>query len=424
MVRVNSRIIKGYKFRIFPSEEQKIFFEKTFGGCRFVWNYILEVKKEAFQYAGIETNFSDTSKGLTEIKKNKDLAWLNELSAQTLQQELRKLDTAYSRFFRKISNFPVFKAKYHKQSFLVPQHFCFENELLYIPKVKTPIHVRQHREFGSNYLIKCLSISKDKAGRYFVSFQVEEDKQIKKHKSNNTIGIDLGLATLITCSNGAKIPNPRVASKKRKKLAFQHRQLSKKEKGSKSREKTRLELAKTHNKISRTNLDYVHKITSKIIDENQIIIMEDLNVLEMKKDRKLAKLIQEVSWGEIVRQLKYKAEWNDRQFIQIDRFFPSSKTCSNDGFINQGLNLSQRTWICPKCQTNHDRDVNAAKNILAQGLNIIKQLKTSGSGIDSESKQKRRESLGKILGNAKKNTKAMKSEIRAFAMDNPRVGNL
>jgi len=404
-------MFKGYKFKINTTKEQEEFFSKTFGGCRFVWNYILGSKRDAYLFGGVKSNFSETSKGLTDIKKLEGLEWLKDLNSQSVQQELRKLDVAYSRFFKKISNFPQFKRKGDKQSFVVPQNFSYDGRFLEIPKLKSKIEVIQHRSFGVNAKIKFLTISKSKSGKYFCSFQVEEDNAVKPSMLNGQIGIDLGLTDLMTFSDGTKIKNPSIAKKKRKKLEYQHRQLSKKTKGSKSRERAREELAKTYDKISRIKNDFAHKLTSNIIQKNNVIVMEDLSIVNMMKNHNLARSIQEVSWGEIVRQLEYKAKWNNRQFVKIDQFFPSSKTCHIDGFIKNSLDLSERNWQCPKCNTIHDRDTNAAKNILMQGLN---KLKTSGSGIDSELKQKLVEPLGKVCVKTQRNTKVTKPE--AFAL--------
>jgi len=407
------RVMKGYKFKINPTKEQEEFFSKTFGGCRFVWNYILDSKKSAYLFGGVKSNFTETSKGLTDIKKLEGLEWLGELNSQSIQQELRKLDVAYSRFFKKISDFPQFKSKRDKQSFVVPQNFHYGNGLLHIPKLKSGIEIVQHREFGIGAEIKFVTISQNKVGEYFCAFQVEEDHEIKTPKSNNEVGIDLGLTDLMVFSNGVKIRNPKIAQKYRKKLKYKHRQLSKKVEGSKGRGNARLDLAKTYDKISRIKGDYTHKLTSRIISENQVIVMEDLNVADMTKNHKLARAIQDVSWGEIVRQLEYKARWNDRQFVKIDRFFPSSKTCSNDGFVLKTLDLNQRTWACPECGETHDRDVNASKNILIQGKNIIKQ--NSGSGIESEirgnaGKQKLVEPSRMVCVKTQRDIEAMKPE--------------
>lgn len=404
---MNMRVLKGYKFRINPTEDQQEFFAKSFGGCRFVWNYILNTKKDAYLFGGVSLNYSDTSGGLTLIKKLDGMEWINEINSQSIQQELRKLDVAYSRFFKKTGGFPKFKSKHDKQSFLVPQHFLYLDGHLNIPKLKSKIEVVQHREFGQNFVIKSVTISKNKAGQYFCSFLVEEDKVIKTPISNKSVGIDLGLTDLMTFSDGTKVKNPKIVKRYYKKLAYLHRQLSKKTKDSKSRERARLKLARFHNKISQIKGDYIHKLTSKIISENKVIVLEDLSIANMMKNHKLARSIQDVSWYEIVRQLRYKAEWNDRQLVQIDRFFPSSKTCNVDGYINQNMDLSIRNWECPQCGSVHDRDVNAAINILNQGIN---QLRNSGCGTHSESKQKLVESSRKVLTFVKRNIEAKKLE--------------
>jgi len=378
------RIIKGYKFPILPTEEQKTFFAKSFGCSRFVFNYFLNARKEYYLKNGKGLGYNDTSKLLVELKEDKNTEWLNEVNSQSLQQSLRQLDVSYQRFFKKISKFPSFKSKYDKQSFCVPQYFTFENGRLTIPKLKA-IKVNQHRPFGENYEICFLTISKTKTNKYFVSFIVDEDFTSKVKKTNKSVGIDLGLIDLMTFSDGKKVSNPRIAKKYRKKLEYQHRQHSKKTKKGKNKERARVELAKTYEKITNVKLDYAHKLTADIVKNNDIIVMEDLSITNMMKDHKKARSIQEVSWYEIVRQLKYKSEWNDRKFIQVDRWFPSSKTCNDCGYINQSLREDDREWNCPICNIHHDRDYNASLNILKQGL--------SGLGIKSDVNQKRGEAL-------------------------------
>ncbi len=414
-----NKVLKGYKFRIYPANKQQEFFTKTFGGCRFVWNYILEVKKEAYIHAGIKSNFAETCKGLTEIKKIKELDWLNELNSQSIQQELRRLDVAYSRFFNKISEFPAFKSKHDRQSFVVPQNFSYKDGVLCIPKLKSKINVNQHKEFGLNARVLFVTISKNKTGKYFASFQVEEDQVEKKHKSDNKIGIDLGLKDLMVFSNGTRIANPKIAKKFHKKLEYQGRQLSKTKKDSKSREKAKLNLAKTYEKITNKKQDFAHKLTSKIVDENQVIIMEDLSTKSMMENHQMARSIQDVSWGEIVRQLEYKSKWNNRKFVKIDRFFPSSKMCGNCGHIHKELELKDRQWSCMSCNTTHDRDLNAANNILKQGLNILansseENAGLSGLGIKSDIKQKRVKPSRKIMLKDMKNIEVMKPEAASF----------
>jgi len=391
---MTKRITRGYKFPIYPTEEQKTFFAKSFGCSRFVFNHFLNARKEHYLNHGKGIGYNDTAKLLVSLKEDKDTEWLNEVNSQSLQQSLRQLDVAYQRFFKKIASFPSFKSKYDKQSFCVPQHFTFENGLLTIPKLKSPIKVNQHRKFEKNANICFLTISKTKTNKYFVSFIVEEDFTPKVKKTNESVGIDLGLIDLMTFSDGRKISNPRIAKKYRKKLEYQQRQHSKKTKKGKNRERARVELAKTYEKINNVKLDYAHKLTADIVKNHDIICMENLSISNMMKDHRKARSIQEVSWYEIVRQLKYKSEWNDRKFVQIDRWFPSSKTCNKCGYINQALKQEDREWDCPICNVHHDRDYNASLNILRQGL--------SGLGTKSLVKQKRGEALRIVSVNNRK----------------------
>ena len=393
------RIIKGYKFPILPTEEQKTFFAKSFGCSRFVFNYFLNARKNYFLKNGKGIGYNDTAKLLVELKGNEDTAWLNEVNSQSLQQSLRQLDVSYQRFFKKIARFPSFKSKYDKQSFNVPQHFTFKNGDLTIPKLKDPIKVNQHRPFGENYNICFLTISKTKTNKYFVSFIVEEDFVSNVKKTNKSIGIDLGLIDLMTFSDGKKISNPRIAKKYRKKLEYQQRQHSKKTEKGENRERARIKLAKTYEKITNVKLDYAHKLTTDIVKNNAIICMEDLSISNMMKDHRKARSIQEVSWYEIVRQLKYKSDWNNRKFIQVDRYFPSSKTCNDCGYINQSLREGDREWNCPICNIHHDRDYNASLNILKQGL--------SGLGIKSDGKQKCGEALRIVSDKTERVIKSM-----------------
>jgi putative transposase len=398
------RITKGYKFPVLPTEEQKIFFAKSFGCSRFIFNHFLNERKKCFLETGKGMNYYNTAELLVKLKEDEDTEWLNEVNSQSLQQSLRQLDVAYTRFFKKIAKFPTFKSKYDNQSFCVPQHFTFENGLLSIPKLKSQLKINQHRPFGENYEICFLTISKTKTNKYFVSFIVEEDFIPKVKKTNKNVGIDLGLIDLMTFSNGKKISNPRIAKKYRKKLEYQQRQHSKKTKKGKNRERARVKLARTYEKIHNIKMDYSHKLTTDIIKNHDIICMEDLSITNMMKDHKKARSIQEVSWYEIVRQLKYKSEWNDRKFVQIDRYFPSSKMCNDCGYINQSLKQDDREWDCSICNIHHDRDYNASLNILKQGL--------CGLGTKSHSKQKHSEALTKISGKPEKIVKSLTYETK------------
>lgn len=370
-----------YEFRIYPNKEQEILLNKHFGSARFLYNHFLQERnlwylthKESEKKS---LNYHDNSRSLTQLKKNPEYAWLKEVNAQCLQQSLRHLDTSFTRFFHKISGFPSFKKKTSKQSITIPQNFSFENGLLWIPKFKQGIRLVAHRKMDGDPLH--ITIKKNPTGKYFVCILVEKQiKELKKIKFK--IGIDLGLKDFLVDSNGNKISNPSFLRKAEKVLKYEQRQLSKKVKGSKSREKQRIIVAKCHEKVRNSRKDFLHKLSSKLIGENQVICLESLAIKNMVKNHKLAKSISDAGWGMFTEMLKYKAEWYGRTISQIDRFYPSSKLCSACGLINSDLALKGREWKCD-CGVVHDRDFNAAKNILRQGLNLV-----TGSGIESVKK--------------------------------------
>jgi len=321
------------------------------------------------------------------MKKTSEFQWLNEVNSQTLHAALKDLDGAFDRFFRKIAKFPKFKSKHDpKQSFKVPQNFVidWENKTLKIPKFKTPF---KFKGSYSGKLVKAnsITISRDSCGKYFASIQgIFEIEQ--KPSTGEIIGIDLGINSLIVDSNGNKIKNEKFLKKRLKKLKYLQRQLSKKKKGSKTRNKARIKLAIQHQKVVNQRNNYLHQVSSQLINDSQVIVLEGLAAKNMLKNRKLAQAISDVSWGSLVSMLKYKAAWHNRQVIEIDRWYPSSKTCSSCSHLMSSLDISIREWTCPACGAHHDRDVNAAKNILRQGLNIL-----SGLGAKSDVKQKPRE---------------------------------
>lgn len=380
---------KAYKYRIYPTKEQQQFLSNQFGAVRFVYNYFLNNRKEEYLNNKKSLSYFDDAKHLTELKQQDGYDWLYNINAQTLQSSLRNLEVAYNNFFKKQSRFPKFHSKKNKQSIKIPQKFKIKDNKLYIPKLKGGIEINLHRELIGKTI--CCYISKTPSGKYYVSFLCETD--IKPlPKLDNIIGIDLGIKTLVTTSNGNKIENPKFHKKLEKKLIFQQRQLSKKKKGSKIKNKQRIIVAKIHEKITNRRIDNLHKISKKLVDENQIIIVEDLSVKNMLKNHNLAKEISNVSWAELLRQLEYKSEWYGRTFYKIDRFFPSSKMCNNCQYIVDDLPLNIREWNCPSCSKVNDRDINAALNIKDKG---IKDLKMSVSGIESDNKQKLPEALAK-----------------------------
>ena len=378
-------IFKSFKFRIYPNKEQEILLVKHFGACRFVFNHYLNKRKETYLEDKKSLNYYDNANDLTLLKKDEDYDWLKEINSQSLQSSLRNLDASYGRFFRKQSKFPRFKSKYDKQSFKIPQFVKLENNKLIIPKFKSGIKINLHKEINDEILFA--TISKSTTGNYYVSLTCEVNHK-PYEKTNSKVGIDTGIKDLAILSDGTIYENIKTLKNSLKKLKYEQRQLSKKVKGSSSRNEQRKKLAKIYEKITNVRKDYLHKVSTEIVKNQDIICVEDLAVNNIMKNHKLAQAMSDVSLGSFYDMLEYKCEWNDKQFVKIDRFFPSSKTCSNCGWINQDLTLNIREWVCPSCGETHDRDFNASKNILKQGLKTL-----SGSGIESDIKQKQVEAL-------------------------------
>ena len=381
---------KAAKVQIYPRESDIELLAKHFGVRRFIFNKFLEIRQKEYLENKVSIGYNACSALVTEMKKQPEYEWLNEVNSQSIQAALKDLDGAYDKFFRKISKFPKFKSKHNsRQSFKVPQFakIDWEAKTLKIPKFKTPFKFRG-KYSGELIKINSVTISKNASGKYFASIQGEFEIP-EKESTGEIIGVDLGIKSLLIDSNGTEIKNERFLKKVLKKIKYEQRQLSKKKKGSNSRNKQRKVLAKQYQKVTDQRNNYLHQVSTKLINDNQVIVLEDLAVKNMVKNHKLAQAISDVSWGSLVSMLKYKAIWYNRQVIQIDRFYPSSKTCSHCYHLMSSMDLSIREWVCPSCGTHHDRDVNAAKNILRQGLNIM-----SGLGTKSDTKQKRMEASG------------------------------
>jgi putative transposase len=376
-------VTKTFRYRAYPTPEQQTLLAKHFGAKRFVYNYFLNERKSLYLKNKTTLNYYDNAKSLTALKQT-ECEWMKEINSQSLQAALRDLDVAYNKFFRKEARFPRFKSKRDKQSFRVPQFVKYESGWLTIPKFKQPVKVKEDRPLTGKILFATLS--RKPSGKYFVSITVETE-HTSYVPTNKEVGVDLGIKDLAICSDGTKHPNIKTTYKHQKKLTYEQRQLSKKIKGSNSRWRQRVKVARVHEKISNIRHNHLHQISSQIVRENQTICCESLAVVNMMKDSHRAKSIADASWGELLRQLQYKSEWNGRTFVQIDRFFPSSKTCNKCKFIKDDLTLDEREWTCPVCGSELDRDLNAAENILEQGLKIY----NSGSGTESESKEKREE---------------------------------
>lgn len=363
-----------YQMRLYPNKEQEVLLSKHFGAIRWTYNHFLDARTRFYleakekQLSKKTLTYVDMAKELTQIKGKEETEWLNECNAQSLQHAIKHLDGAYNRFFKKLSKFPRFKSKKNKQSFRVPQFVKVELGKIYFPKFKEGIRMDDHRGIVGE--INYATITKNKAGQYYACIGVTREIA-PKMKTNKTIGIDLGIKSLVVCSDGQRFDNIKTTKQYEKLLRLRQKELSRTKKGSKGRDKTRLKVGKVQVKIANIRHNHLHQITSKLINENQVICLEDLSVKNMMTNRCLSKSIGDASWGELVRQLTYKAGWYGRKVVKIDRYFPSSKTCNHCGYINEGLTLDQREWECPRCHEKLDRDVNASLNILKQGSNLI-----------------------------------------------------
>ena len=388
-------IYKSYKFSITPNDTQKKLLNKHFGACRFVYNYFLDITQKAYTEKQETRNYYDNIKDLVALKKTEEFSWLKEINSQSLQSSIQNIDAAYHRFFKNKSKYPKFKQKNSRQSFKVPQSVSIRGNKLRIPKFKQGIIINLHRQIEGDVLFA--TISKSTTGKYYASITCEV-KYRPFEKTDKSVGVDVGIKELAILSDGTIYKNIRSLKNKLKKLKYNQRQLSKKNKGSNSRLKQKKNLARLYEKVTNIRKDYLHKVSTEIIKNHDVICIEDLAVKNIMKNHCLAQAMSDVSLGAFYEMLRYKSGWNDRSLVKIGRFFPSSKTCSSCGWIKQDLELKHRGWSCESCGEYHERDINAAKNILKQGINIL-----SGCGIQSDIKQKRVEALP--LG------KSMKPEV-------------
>ena len=356
-------MLRAYKYALFPDQEQSVQLAKTFGCCRFVYNAGLETKNTAYRMRGVNLTCFDLIKQATEAKK--ELTWLSEVPSQALQMALRNLDNAFTNFFRHGAAFPRFKSKYRKQSFQLPQgvKVDFDGGKIFLPKCKWVAAVL-HRKFEGT--IKTTTVSRTATGKYFVSVLVDMPICAAKLKSVNpatAVGLDLGIKTFLVTSDGEEFKNQKFLSRNLKRLRVEQRSLARKEKGSQNRQKQRLVVAKLHEKIRNQRSDYLHKLSTDLLNRYGTLCFEDLHVKGMVRNRPLARSISEQGWAEFRRMCDYKAETYGKHVIQIGRFEPSSKMCSTCGATNHQLTLKDRSWQCSSCSTVHDRDLNAAINI-------------------------------------------------------------
>lgn len=375
-------MLKSIKIRIYPDINQKQFISKQLGCCRFIYNKLLDYRRISFKDNNISISSSQLGKYLTNLKKQKDYIFLTEVYDRCLRQTLIDLLNAYDKFFKLNNGYPKFKSKKDfKQSCRFPNdvfnrknYVCNKikgNRITLITQLKNILFKCSKRdEIYLNHnqnKIHSVTLIKTSTEKYYLSILIDYDIK-QKDKLDTVIGLDLGIKDFIVDSNENRYDNKHFYKKQEKKLKNLLKQLNKKQKRSNNRNKLRIKLSKVHEKIKNQRLNYLHQITSKLVNENQVICIEDLNVNGMMSNHKLAKSIQDLSLYEFRRQLEYKCKWYGRQLIIIDRFYPSSKTCHNCGYIYKGLRLSDREWICPHCNKIIDRDYNAAQNILDEGL--------------------------------------------------------
>ena len=370
--------LRGFKYRIYPTSAQRLELAQTFGCTRYIYNWALAFRTDSYYKDNVSLSYTDTSNALTKLKKDPEKPWLKQVSAVPLQQGLRHLNTAFTNFFAGRSKYPRFKKKNGKQSaHYAPNAFKWQNGKLTLAKMSQPLKIRWSRYFTGQP--KSVTISKDPSNRYFVSFLVEEELEQWK-PTKGKIGVDLGIKDVMVTSTGFASGNPKHYQKYQARLKTLQRRLAKKKKGSNNRYKARLKVAKLHGKIADCRKDFLHKLTTQLVRENQVIYTETLAVKNMMANHKLAKAIADCGWGEALRQFQYKCKWHDRELGAINRWFPSSKRCNPCGHILDKLPLDIREWICPSCQSHNLRDKNAALNILAVGQTVF----ASGLGNSRE----------------------------------------
>ena len=366
-------MLKAYKYRLYPNKQQIEQIQKTFGCCRFVYNQTLAYRKEMYETKKESMNKTSCNNYCNQVLK-KEYEWLKVVDKFALTNTIYNMDSSYQKFFKEHSGYPKFKSKKdNKKSYSTNFtnnniEVSFENNRIKLPKLKW-VKANIHREFVGK--IKSATVSQVPSGKYFVSVLVETE-HISMKSTSCMIGIDLGIKDLLITSNGEKFDNIRTTKKYENKLAKEQRKLSHKVKGSKNWNKQRIKVARIHEKIHNTRIDNLHKISHKLVSENQVIVSEDLAVRNMVKNRNLAKAISDCGWYELTRQLIYKSDWNNRQYVKIGRFAKSSQPCNICGYINvKTKDLSVRQWTCPQCGAIHDRDINAAINILNEGLRLL-----------------------------------------------------
>ena len=380
---------RAYKYRFYPTQSQETLLRQTMGCVRLVYNKALAVRTEGWYERQERIGYNQTSSLLTQWKKTEQLQFLNEVSCVPLQQTLRHLQVAFTNFWANRAKYPRFKKKRNGgNAEFTRSAFKWQDGKLWLAKCKEPLNIVWTRSFKHECYPSTVTVKLDPCGRWFVCFLVDDPTIKPLPPTTKSIGLDVGLTSLVTTSDAEKVTNPKHFNKKYRKLRAAQKTLSRRQKGSKNREKARLAVARIQARIADSRKDFLHKLTTQLVRENQTIVVEDLAVRNMIKNHSLARSISDAGWGELIRQLEYKCQWYGRELVKIDRFFPSSKRCGNCGFVIDKLPLKIREWTCPECRTAHDRDINAANNILAAGLAVT----VCGSSVRPD----RHSSLGQL----------------------------
>jgi putative transposase len=374
---MTQQVKRAFKFRFSPTDEQATELARTFGCVRLVYNKALHLRSEAYTLRGERVSYADTDRTLTAWKREDGLAFLNEVSSVPLQQSLRHLNTAYANFFAKRAKYPTFKSrkKSRASATYTRSAFRYRGGEVFLAKMTEPLAIVWSRPLPEGVEPTTVTVSRDAAGRWFVSLLCDDAVE-PLPATDRTVGIDAGVTSLVTLSTGEKVANPGHERRDRVALARAQRELSRKEKGSANRDKARVKVARVHARITDRRRDHLHKLTTRLVRENQAIVIEDLTVRNMVKNHKLARAISDASWTQMRSMLEYKCAWYGRDLVVVDRWFPSSKLCSACGALRSKMPLSVREWTCA-CGAVHDRDVNAAKNIEAAGLAVL----ACGAGV-------------------------------------------
>ena len=376
---------RAFKFRFYPTTEQAAELGRTFGCVRLVYNKALEVRTAAWSHESRRVSYAESSAALTGWKQSEELAFLNEVSSVPLQQTLRHLQSAFVNFWEKRTGYPRFKSR--KKSKFSAEYtrsgFTFRNGALKLAKMAEPLDIAWSRPLPDGAEPTTVTVSRDSASRWFVSL-VCQDSSVKAlpPAPNPVVGVDAGIISLAVLSTGEKVENLRFEKKDRERLTRAQRNLARKEKGSKNRDKARVKVARVHARIADRRRDHLHKLTTRLVRENQTVVIEDLSVRNMLGNHRLARAISDAAWAELRAQLEYKCAWYGRELVVVDRFYPSSKICSACGHQASALPLSVREWACPMCGVVHDRDVNAARNLEAAGLAVM----ACGAGVRPQGK--------------------------------------